>query len=296
VKKVMLADMKDKVCMVTGANSGIGKIVSMEMARMGAHVVMVCRNMESGEQARSEIVKNSGNENVELFLADFRSLKSVRDMASEYKANHKRLHVLLNNIAIIPTKRRVTPDGFEEQFEVNHLSHFLLTHLLLDTIKASAPSRIINTSSGIHVRAKIDFEDLQFESRYNSHRVYGNTKLMNILFTYELARRLRGTRVTANAYTPGFSKTRLDREYSSFMRGMVSLMAKKPEKGAQTAIYLATSQEVETISGKYFQNKKTIESSQLSYDKEVGSRLWNISEKLTGLEGFWNTGKGKSKL
>lgn len=287
----MTVNMKGKVCMVTGANSGIGKIVSTELARMGAHVVMACRNPKSGEQARSEIVKNSGNMNVGLLLADFRSMKSVRDMVYEFKANHKRLDVLLNNVAIIPTKRRVTPDGLEEQFEVNYLSHFLLTHLLLGTLKASAPSRIINTSSGIHVRGRIDFEDLQSEIKYNAHRVYGSTKLMDLLFTYELARRLRGTKVTVNAYTPGFSKTRLDREYSSLMRGMVSLMAKKPEKGAQTAIYLATSPEVETVSEKYFQNKKTIESSQLSYNKEVGSRLWRISEKMTGLEGFWQAGE-----
>jgi NAD(P)-dependent dehydrogenase (short-subunit alcohol dehydrogenase family) len=291
----MLAGMKGKVCMVTGANSGIGKIVSTELARMGAQVVMVCRNPKSGDHAKSEIVNNSGNENVELLLADFRSMKSVRDMTSEFKANHKGLHVLLNNVAIIPTKRRVTPDGLEEQFEVNYLSHFLLTHLLLDALKASAPSRIINTSSGIHVRAKVDFEDLQSKRKYNAHRVYGNTKLMNILFTYELARRLRGTGVTVNAYTPGFSKTRLDREYSFLMRGMVSLMAKKPEKGAQTAIYLATSPELEALSGKYFQNMKTTESSRLSYDKEMGSRLWNISEKMAGLEPFWNAAHGNSQ-
>jgi NAD(P)-dependent dehydrogenase (short-subunit alcohol dehydrogenase family) len=293
--KNMAVDMKGKVCMVTGANSGIGKIVSMELAKMGAQVVMVCRNPESGEQARSEITRNSGNSNIELMLADFRSMKSIRNMASEFKTRHDRLHVLLNNVAIIPTKRRVTPDDLEEQFEVNHISHFLLTHLLLDAIKASSPSRIINTSSGIHGRGKIDFEDLQSKRKYNAHNVYGATKLMNILFTYELARRLDGTGVTVNAYTPGFSKTRLDREYSALMRAMVSLMAKKPEKGAMTAIYLATSPDVEKVTAGYFQNMKSIESSQLSYDRDVRLRLWNISEKITGLEGFWNSRQTKSQ-
>lgn len=271
--------------MITGANSGIGKVTALELAKMGAQVVMVCRSKERGESARAEIEKASGNDRIELMLADFTSMESVRGLASEFKGRHDKLHVLVNNVGIIATERRVTPDGLEEQFEVNHLSHFLLTHLLLDVLKASAPSRIINTSSGIHRIGRIDFENLQREGKYRGNWVYGTTKLMNIYFTYELARRLAGTGVTVNSYTPGFCKTRLDREYSSFMRAFVSLFAKKKEKGARTGVYLASSPEVERVTGKYFSNMKESKSSPRSYEKEIGLRLWNISEKMTNLTG-----------
>jgi len=285
---IIVHHMKGKVCMITGANSGIGKVIALELAKMGAQVVMVCRSKERGESARAEIEKASGNDRVELMLADFTSMESVRDLASEFKKKHGKLHVLVNNIGIIATERRVTPDGLEEQFEVNHLSHFLLTHLLLDVLKASAPSRIINTSSGIHKMGRIDFEDLQSESKYKVNKVYGKTKLMNVYFTYELARRLVGTDVTVNSYTPGFCKTRLDREYSSFMRSIVSLLAKKKEKGARTGIYLASSPAVERVTGKYFSNMKESKSSPRSYEKEIGLRLWKISEELANLTGFWD--------
>jgi NAD(P)-dependent dehydrogenase (short-subunit alcohol dehydrogenase family) len=284
----MAREMQGKVCMVTGANSGIGRVMALELAKMDADVVMACRSRERGEDARSYIIDKSGNDKVELLLADFRSMNEVRGLAAEFKKTHENLHVLVNNAAIVPRRRRVTPDGFEEQFQVNHLSYFLLTHLLLDSLKAGAPSRIVNVSSEIHKRGSVDFDNLQSEKSYKSFDKYGTTKLMNLHFTYELARKLEGTGVSVNAFTPGFCRTRLGRDSSAVGRFFVWLLAKSAEKGARPGIYLATSPELKATTGKYFSKMNAIRSSEESYDMEITKRLWSVSEKIAGLENFWN--------
>jgi NAD(P)-dependent dehydrogenase (short-subunit alcohol dehydrogenase family) len=262
-EKVEGFSMKGRTCLITGANSGIGKVMALEIAKKGANVVMVCRSKELGQAAQKEIVAQSNNQSVELLLADLSSMKQVRDLAEEFEQKHDKLHILINNAALWPTKRIMTSDGLETQFAINHLSHFLLTNLLLDIIKSSAPARIINTSSGLHKRAKIDFDNLQAEKSYRHMRVYGQTKLENVLFTKELARRLGGTDVTVNSFTPG--------------------VAKSPEKGASTGVYLATSPEVEGVTGKYFGGSKELRPNKIADDVEIAKRLWKISEELSGL-------------
>ena len=199
--------MTGKTVLVTGANNGIGKETAVALAAMGASVVMTSRDRAKGEAARSEAVERSGNENVELMIADFASLDSIRKLASDFKASHPRLDVLVNNAGAYNARRSETSDGFETTFGVNHLGYFLLTNLLLDTLKASAPSRIVNVSSRAHLRSTMDFDDLNSERGYSGMTVYGRSKLANVLFTYELARRLEGSGVTANALHPGVVRT-----------------------------------------------------------------------------------------
>ena len=277
------ARMKGKVCLITGASSGIGKETAIGLAKMGATVVMVGRTRGKAEAAREEVVAKTRSESAELMIADLSSWKAVRDLASEFRKKHDRLHVLINNAGIIPAKRTITTEGLETQFAVNHLAPFLLTNLLLDVIKASAPARIIATSSGVHKRGKINFDDLQAEHGYRYLRAYAQSKLATVLFTYELARRLKDTGVTANCFTPGMTKTDLGR----YIRGPVGFifrsMRKSPEDGARTAIYLASSPEVEGVTGKYFADCEAVRSSRISHDETVARRLWEASEELTGL-------------
>ncbi len=275
--------MKGKVCMITGANSGIGKVMALELAKKGANVVMVCRSKERGEKARKEIIAQSGNNSVELIVADLSLTSEVRRLAEEFRKKHDRLHVLINNAALWPTKKMTTKEGLETQFAINHLSHFLLTNLLLDVIKASAPARIINVSSGLHRRVKMDFDNLQAEKGYRHMGVYGRTKLANVYFTKELARRLNGTNVTVNAFTPGMVSTNLGRYMSGVSRWFWKTFSGSAEKGAATGVYLASSPEVEGVTGKYFANSKERNSSKISYDLEIAKRLWKVSEDLAGM-------------
>ena len=272
-----------KTCLITGANSGIGKVMALEIAKKDANVVMVCRSREKGEAARNDIIRESSNESVELMLADLSSMKQVRKLAEEFKQKHDKLHILINNAALWPTKRIMTSEGLETQFAINHLSHFLLTNLLLDIIKSSSPARIINTSSGLHKRAKIDFDNLQAEKSYKHMRVYGQTKLENVLFTKELARRLGGTGVTVNSFTPGMTSTNLGRYMSGGAKWFMRHMARSPEKGASTGVYLATSPEVEGVTGKYFGDRKEMKYNKIGDDVGIAKRLWNVSEEFSGL-------------
>lgn len=276
--------MTGKTCMVTGANAGIGRATALGLAKMGANVVMVCRSRERGEAAVMEIKRESGNNSVALLVADLSSLAAVRRLADEFKAKHPTLHVLMNNAGIIPRKRTVTEDGRETQFAVNHLAYFFLTNLLLDVLKASVPARIVNVTSQAHQGASIDFDDLQSERSYRPTRVYKWTKLANVLFTYELARRLKGTGVTVNCVHPGGVATNLLSDYLPRpLRFMTKIVGISPEKGARTPIYLASSPEVEGVTGKYFANQKEARSSKLSYDTALAARLWQVSARLTGL-------------
>ena len=279
-------DMRGKVCMVTGANAGIGRATALGLARTGATVVMVCRNTDRGQEALAWVQQESGNSSVRLFLADLSSQASIHRLATDFKALYPALHVLINNAGIIPRRRILTEDGLETQFAVNHLAYFLLTALLLDVLKAGAPARIINVSSQLHGRAPLDFDDLQSERSYNRVLVYARTKLANVLHTYELARMLEGTGVTANCLHPGVVATNLLADATGLPRAIrfaVRVVRASPEAGARTSLYLATSTEVEGVTGKYFARQRAVPSSKASYDQPAARRLWRISEELTGL-------------
>jgi NAD(P)-dependent dehydrogenase (short-subunit alcohol dehydrogenase family) len=279
-------DMRGKVCMVTGANAGIGRATALGLAKTGATVVMVCRNRDRGQEALARVQQESGNSSVRLLLADLSSQASIHRLATDFKALYPALHVLINNAGIIPRRRILTDDGLETQFAVNHLAYFLLTVLLLDVLKAGAPARIVNVSSQLHGRAPLDFDDLQSESGYNRTLVYARTKLANVLHTYELARMLEGTGVTANCLHPGVVATNLLADATGLprvIRFAARVVRASPEAGARTSLYLATSPEVEGVTGKYFARERAVPSSEASYDQPAARRLWRISEELTGL-------------
>ncbi len=273
--------LQGKVTMVTGANAGMGKEIARALAKMGATVVMVSRDLGRGEAARAEVQAQSGNDAVELLLADLSSQQSIRHLVQEFMARHTQLHVLVNNVGVTLPRRSVTVDGLETVFATNHLAPFLLTNLLLPVLKASAPARVVSVSSSAHSMGKINFDDLQSERRYSEIRVYNQSKLASVLFTYELARRLAGTGVTANVLEPGFVKTNMA---VPFPFSLFSPMRVSAEQGAQTAIYLASSPDVEGVSGKYFSHKGVeTKSSKLSYYESIARRLWQISAELTQL-------------
>ncbi|MCH7959150.1 MAG: SDR family oxidoreductase [Candidatus Hydrogenedentes bacterium] len=278
-------DMNGKTCLVTGANSGIGKATAAGLAAMGATVVMVCRDAVKGETALNEIITETGSQDVSVMIADLASLKSIREFAANFLDKHERLDVLINNAAIMPTSRTETSDGFETQFGVNHLAPFLLTHLLLDLLKASAPSRIVNVSSTLHHKATLDLDDLQYErNKYRAMQAYGRSKLANILFTYELARRLKGTGVTANCLHPGVVRTSLMRDLPFFLQPLLKIagmMMLSPSGGARTSVHVATSPDLEGVTGEYFDKCAVTRSSSVSHDAESGARLWEISAELT---------------
>jgi retinol dehydrogenase 14 len=279
--------MGEKFCLITGATSGIGKATAMGLANMGAGVVMVGRDRGRGEAALAEIKEKSTNASVDLMLADLSSQQEIHRLADEFKEAYPRLDVLINNAGVFRSDRTTTPDGLETTFAVNHLAHFLLTDLLLDVLKASAPSRIVNVSSGDHSNGIIDFDDLQGEKGYKGAKAYSQSKLANVLFTYELARRLEGTGVSANCLHPGAGiRTNFGSGVSGVLgftvRALKPLM-KSPEKGAETSIYLASSPEVEGLSSRYFAKKAGARSSVVSHDERLARRLWEVSEDLTNL-------------
>lgn len=281
--------MQGRVCLVTGSSSGIGKVTARELARMGAIVVMICRNRVKGEAVRAEIKAESPNAQVDLLVADLSELAEVCRAAQEFKQKYTQLHVLINNAGGMNAEREVTSDGLEATFATNYLAPFLLTHLLLDVLQASAPARIVNVSAPAHKIGKIDFTDLQGEHRYNALKAYTQAKLAQIYFTYELAERLTGSGVTVNALDPGHVVT----NFNHSTKGLLHLIAEviyrfdgiSADQGAQTTLYLATSPEVERVSGKYFASCKQIPSSRRSYDRAVRQRLWNASVELTRQKG-----------
>jgi len=280
--------MQGKVCIVTGANSGIGKATALGLAQMGATVVMVCRNKVKGEEAQNEIKKKSGNDAIDLILADLASQTSIRQLAENIQQHYQQLHVLINNAGVVNLTRRETSDGFEMMFAVNYLAPFLLTNLLLEKLKASVPARIINVSSESHQAGYIEMEDLQSEKQYKFMRSYGQSKLALVLFTYELARRLQGTEVTANCLHPGFVATNIGQnDVGSFSRSIIKLIFSRlgisPEEGAKTSIYLASSPEIEGVTGKYFAKSIPVRSAPISYDETLQGQLWDESVKLVNL-------------
>ncbi len=279
--------MDGKVVLITGGTSGIGKAAATALAGMGAEVVVTGRNRQKGEDTVEEIRRESGNDKVSLLLADLAVQAEIRRLAREFEASHDRLDVLVNNAGAFKTRRTETPDGIEMTLAVNHLAPFLLTNLLLDLLKESAPSRIINVSSDAQRLGKIDLDDLQSERRYRAFPVYGKSKLANIMFTYELAERLHGTGVTANCMHPGSVNT----DFGKGERGVSMLLfrafkpfMRSPEKGADTLIYLAASPDVEGMTGRYFIDREVTNSSEESYDETLRKKLWEASEELTGLK------------
>jgi NAD(P)-dependent dehydrogenase (short-subunit alcohol dehydrogenase family) len=281
--------MIGKVCMVTGATSGIGKVTARALAEQGATVIVVGRNPARTDATVREIRQQTGNSQVELLLADLSSMQQVRDLAAEFKRRHDRLHVLVNNAGAIFMMRRMSVDGLEMTFALNHLSPFLLTNLLLDTIKASAPARIVNVSSVTHFGVRLNLDHLQRRWLDNGYSVYARSKLMILLFTHELARRLEGTGVTVNALHPGMVRSHFFTNnwgvLGKAIWWVISLPMISPEQGAQTSVYLASSPEVEGVSGQYFVRCKPVRSSRASYDEEAQHRLWQVSAELTGLNG-----------
>lgn len=277
--------MDGKICLVTGANSGIGKETARGLARLGARLVMVSRSRKRGEAAAAEIRRDARGP-VDLLVADLSSQRSVRDLAAAVAGRYPRLDVLVSNAGVFRLRRALTGDGLEETFAVNHLAPFMLTQLLLDALRRSAPARIVVVASGAHHGASLDFDDLQGERGYRAWRAYSRSKLANIMFTYALARRLDGTRVTANCLHPGFVATRLGSGNRIPVRPFMLLMrpfALSPKQGAETPVYLATSPEVEGVSGRYFDKKRPVRSSRVSYDEDAQERLWHVSEELTRL-------------
>lgn len=279
--------MMQKIVLVTGATAGIGEETALGIAKTGARTVLVGRNRAKGEKVVARIKAETGSDNCDLLVADLSSLAEIRRLADEFKSKYERLDVLVNNAGGIFDRRTETVDKIEYTFALNHLSYFLLTNLLLDSLKQAPTARVVSVSSEAHRLGKIDFDDLQYKKRkYSSMSVYGSSKLLNILFTYELARKLAGTNITANCLHPGAVASEFGNNTSGFLRGLVWLfkntMAITPAKGAETSVYLATAGEVEAVSGKYFDSKREKESSKASHDAAAQKRLWAISEEIVG--------------
>jgi NAD(P)-dependent dehydrogenase (short-subunit alcohol dehydrogenase family) len=277
---------KGQIMLVTGASSGIGLITVRELAARGATVVLVCRDQARGQAALAEVEKAATGDAPVLMLADLASQVSIRALADQVRRRFDRLDVLVSNAGAIYTRRQVTVDGFEETFATNHLAPFLLTHLLRDRLEAAPAGRVVVVSSVAHQRAKLDFDDLQAERKYEAMKVYGRSKLANVLFTYELARRLAGTRVTANCLHPGVIATNFGRNTPGLFNIGIRIAAPfmmSPEKGAQTQIYLASSPEVAGVTGKYFVKSHEARSSAISRDPEVAAKLWAASATMVGI-------------
>lgn len=272
--------MKGRICLITGATSGIGKETALALAKLGATIVFTARDIKKGEEVRDQFKSLSRNEMIEALECDLSSLQSVRDCCDRFRSKYDRLHVLISNAGIWEKERRLSKDGIENTFAVNHLAPFLMTNLLLDIIKKSTPARTISVSSGLH-GGTINFDDVEFKRRFRGMRAYRQSKLANVLFIKELARRLQGTGVTANCLMPGFVATGLSRNSGAVSRAFVNILASSPEKGAETPIYLASSPEVEGISGECFRKKRIARTSRASNDPALANKLWDLGVKYT---------------
>ncbi|XP_044265896.1 retinol dehydrogenase 12-like [Tribolium madens] len=282
---------EDKVVIVTGANTGIGKETVRDLARRKAKVYMACRDLKRCEEARAEIVLETKNKYVYCRKCDLASLQSIREFVKQFKYEQPRLDILINNGGVMRTPKSKTKDGFEMQLGVNHLGHFLLTNLLLDRLKESAPSRIVNVSSVAHKKGKINKEDLNSEQNYDPAVAYAQSKLANILFTKELAKRLEGTGITVNAVHPGIVNTEITRHMSFFNSWLAAILIKpiiwpfikNPHQGAYTVVYAALSSTLDKVTGTYFSNCEEVEVSEAAKDEATASWLWAVSEKWTRL-------------
>jgi retinol dehydrogenase 12 len=279
--------IRGRTVLITGATSGLGRYAAGELAARGAHVILHGRAKERTERTRATIIERVPQASVDVILADLASQAAVRGLAAQIRERFPRLDVLVNNAGATFGRRLETVDGLEMTLAVNHLAPFLLTNLLRDLLERSGPSRVVTVSSGAHQRAGLDFDDLQNRRRYSGFRVYGQSKLCNLYFTYELSRRLAGSGVTANALHPGFVATHFGRRDHGLISRLMPLahrFAIRPEEGARTIVYLAASPEVEAVTGKYFYKERPVASSTASYDRGAAERLWAISTELTRLD------------
>jgi retinol dehydrogenase-14 len=279
--------MAGKTVLITGGTGGIGKATAVGLARLGARVAITGRDPARAEAAAADIRAASGNPAVDAYAGDLSAQAEVRRLAATILDAYPRLEVLVNNVGGFWNTRHVTADGLEHTFAVNHLAPFLLTHLLLDRLIASAPARIVTVSSGAQAMGRIDFDDPQGERSYSGQRAYNQSKLANVMFTYELARRLAGIGVTATVVHPGVVRTAFGAEdparWQRVFLPLVRPFLRTPDQGARTSIYLASSSEVDGVTGRYFANRKPKTSSRASYDTAAQARLWQISTDLAGL-------------
>ncbi|MGZ3451605.1 MAG: SDR family oxidoreductase [Polyangiales bacterium] len=278
-------DLEGKVFLLTGATEGIGKAAALDFAKRGATLVLVGRNPEKTERVAAELKKDSGNERIEILLGDLSRVSEMRRIAHEFKAKHDRLDVLVNNAGAIFTSRKLSADGYEMTFALNHLAYFVVTMELLDVLKKTPGARIVNTSSGAHAQGRLDLDDVvRREKSYSSFEVYGSSKLANILFTRELARRLEGSGVVTNCFHPGFVQTGFgannDGAIAALIKVGASLFARTPQKGAETLVWLATSPEAARFDGEYFMDKKLGRRTKRARDEALGKRLWDLTEGL----------------
>ena len=277
--------MKNKTCLITGSSSGIGKAIAFELSQQGYNIIQLCRNKKGGEEALNYISQGNRQGNHQLFITDLSDFDGIRNCAREIKSKYKQLDVLINNAGTFQSVRKLNNNGIELQFAVNYLAPYLLTNLLLDMLKKSDSARIINIASLSHYMGRIHFEDISFSKRYDGLRVYEQSKLALVLFTYELARKLKETNITANCADPGRVNTHIGNKESHGIYKWLWILNKpilsSVESGAKTAVYLATSDFGGKNSGKYFKNCKEVKSSKASYNEALALKLWDLSSKLT---------------
>lgn len=279
-----MTNMNGKVCLVTGATDGIGKVSARVLAELGAKVIIVGRNPEKSAIVLAELKSISGNENIDLLMADLAVMQEVRDLAEQVISRYDRIDVLLNNAGGYFTKHEITSDGLEMTFALNHMSYFLLTNKLMELLKYSAPARIVNVSSDAHYGVDMEFENLNGEQEYKAWKAYQKSKLANVLFTYELLKKVPGN-ITVNCLHPGFVATNFGHNNGGFF-GPVLKIAQRvsaidPEEGAKTSIFLCSAPEVKGVSGKYFYKCQPKTSSRESRNMDTGKRLWQISSDIT---------------
>ena len=287
-----MVTMEEQIFLVTGATSGIGYYTAQEIARMGATVIIHGRTEEKCLGSLNRIQAETGSLKLEYLVADLSSQIQIRKAAQHFYEHHNHLDVLVNNAGAFFLFKRLSVDGIEMTFAVNHLAYFLFTNLLLDALKVSSTARVVNVSSGSHLNQQLDFNDLQYSHFYRPMQAYGRSKLANVLFTYELSRRLEGSHITANALTPGMVATDIWKKVVPWLNPLISPVMERigqpPLQGAQTSIYLATSPDVEGVSGKYFAHQHEVGSSPESHDPETARQLWQVSSQMVGLSGGEN--------
>ena len=276
----------EKICLITGANSGIGKAAAKELAKLGATIILVSRNHTRGERTLAELMETTRSKKFYLFITDLSSQQSIFNLANEIKIKFDKIDILINNAGAYFSKRHFTIDGIEATFAVNYLSRFLLTNLLAELILKSSQGRIINVSGELHRKGKINLRDIEFSKNYSGFKTFSQSRLIDIIFVYELSRKLRNTKATVNCLHPGFVATNIiynDPDMSwckKILFKSISPFLKSPEEGAETVIYLASSPEVTNVTGKYFIDKRCIDTLPLTYNEELAKQLWDISEKM----------------